>query len=216
MTAPLIADISAGSATARAEFETTFADAWRADDQSAAHDMLNALAGAASGSPQALEVLVSVLSVNGLARPAVRRILLDPQDIDDVEQAALATAALKVDQFDGRSRFTTWLFTIASNEAKMLLRTRSRRPNESGGSIGEDIEPGYVARLSTILGNRDVIERAMAALSDELRVVLVAREVQRLDYDEIASTYELPVGTVRSRLHRARAALARELRSAEH
>lgn len=209
MSSQLVASVADGSPRARAELESRFASAWSAPDRAEGHELLDALASAAAASPHALEALITVLQTNRVAQPAIRRFIIDADDIDDIEQATMAQVALKVEQFDGRSKFATWVFTVAGNEAKMMLRSRQRRP-QTGDAVPEI---GYLARLSTILGQRDEIERALAALPEDLRAVLIAREVEQLDYDEIAAHLELPIGTVRSRLHRARSVLAAQLRT---
>lgn len=181
----------------------------RGDDarSATASDLLDELAKSAVLHDQSLETLLSLIITNGLARPAIRRILISAQDVEDAEQRTLASVALGLEGFEQRSRFTTWLHTVASNEAKMLVRSRSRRPEDPTNS--DDMpEAPFLARLSTILGDRDLVERALAALPDDKRQVLVLRDVEGLDYQEISDHLDIPIGTVRSRLSRAREALA--------
>lgn len=181
----------------------------RGDDarSGTASDLLDELAKSAVSNDQSLETLLSIIITNGLARPAIRRILISAQDVEDAEQRTLASVALGLGGFEQRSRFTTWLHTVASNEAKMLVRSRSRRPEDP---TDRDYMPEapFLARLSTILGDRDLVERALAALPDDKRQVLVLRDVEGLDYQEISDHLDIPIGTVRSRLSRAREALA--------
>lgn len=185
-----------------------FAEWWAAHD-SRAHTVLDTLAQAASTDTAALDALLCLIDRHGLSRPALRRILIAIDDVADAEQSTLAVVATKVGQYHGSARFTTWLHQVASNEAKMLIRARERRP--SSAAEEPPVAP-FLARLSTMLANRDVIERAFVALPDDYRNVLVRREIDGLDYEEIAATLGIPIGTVRSRLSRARAMLVELLR----
>ena len=133
----------------------------------------------------------------------------DEDDADDVTQRVLVRLHERLADWEGRARFTTWLHQVATNEAKMLIRSRSRRPITTNDDRIPEI--GYLARLSTLVGDRDVIDRALRALPDLYREVLLLREVEQLGYDEIADRLEVPIGTVRSRLAKARQLLARAI-----
>jgi len=199
----LVRSLVGGSSAARSQIEQQYRSL-RGSEDDGQHQLIDSLADAAKGSPAAMETLLGLVQTHTLAMPAIRRILLNAADIEDTEQAVLATVALRLQQFDGRSRFTTWLYQVASNEAKGLLRMRSRRP-ATGAELPDS---GYLAHLSTLLGQRDLIDRALAELPEKSREVLIAREVQQMDYEEIAAAFGVPVGTVRSRLHRARELMA--------
>ncbi len=205
----LIALVMSGAASATTSFESRYR---RLRDDGSGEDqiLLDELAAAAKESAPALELLLRVVRSNGLARPAIRRLIVNTDDVEDVEQASLACVAVRLSTFEGRSRFTTWLHTVATNEAKLLLRTRSRRPTSDRSAV----EQTYLARLSTLLGERDALERAINLLPPDQRDVLIAREIDGYGYDEIASRLGIPVGTVRSRLHRAREMVAGYLRQA--
>lgn len=183
----------------------------RREDDPGAHGLLDRLA-ADIADPDILEVVLRIVAEHHLARPAIRRVLLDPHDVDDAEQATLASVALSRARYDGRSRFTTWLHQVALNEARMLVRARARRPATPSAAPPEN---GVSGRLSSLVANRDAIDQALAALPDDQRVVIELRELHDFDYDEIAARLELPVGTVRSRLHRGRAALAAAVAAAQ-
>lgn len=193
--------------TARERFDRRFDELWLANEADAT-TALNELAAAASTHSSALEALLGVVQRHRLAQPGIRSLILDPHDIEDLEQAVLAVVATRLDQFAGRSKFTTWLFTVGKNEARMLLRHRSRRPR-TGAELPET---GYLARLSTLLVERDLVERSLESLPEEFRVVLLLREVEHLEYSEIAARLDVPVGTVRSRLSRARQLMASAVR----
>lgn len=173
-------------------------------------ELLDELAARAGSDEVALSALLSLIDRHGLARAALRRTLVDNDDVDEAEQSTMAVVAFKIDSFDGRARFTTWLYQVARNEAKMLIRSRSRRP---ATPVAEPELTPFLARLSTLLANRDVIDRAFEALPEEYRRPLRLREFDGLEYDEIAATLGIPIGTVRSRLSRGRARLVEQLRS---
>lgn len=185
--------------------------AWWAERDPAASELLDELARRGRNDAEALDLLLTLVVRHRIARPALHRTLIDQNDIADAEQATLAAVAMRLDRFDGRSRFTTWLHAIADNEAKMLIRSRERRP--STPTDQPEVAP-FLARLSTILADRDVIDRALAGLPDRLRRPLELRELDGLDYAEIAATLEIEIGTVRSRLSRGRAELVTILRHA--
>jgi len=184
-----------------------------ADGNDAAAAILDALAKAAPSNGAALETLLDLVYRHGLARSGIRRVLISEQDVADAEQATLASVALNIEKFEGRSRFTTWLHQIGLNEARMMVRTRERRP--PGPPAVEPVhDAAFFARLSTIVGNRDLVMRALQALPDHYRDVVVLRELEGLEYEEISSNLDVPVGTVRSRLSRGREMLAAAVRAA--
>ncbi|MEZ5381482.1 MAG: sigma-70 family RNA polymerase sigma factor [Microthrixaceae bacterium] len=156
---------------------------------------------------------------------AVCRGIAGADDAADATQAALMSVVRGLPRFDGRARFTTWSHRIAVNAALDELRRRKRRPEPvdplggSGDSSRERRElEGVPATSKVAMGtpsidpaalvvDRQVVEAALAALREEFRVPLVLAEYGGLEYSEIAETLEIPVGTVRSRIARARAQL---------
>lgn len=136
-------------------------------------------------------------------------------DAEDVAQEAFVQAYVKLRSFAGGSSFYTWLYRIAVNAA--ISRKRRRREQTSVDSQREQLglEPqddGERADERLLREERAVmVQRALSRLSDEHRTILVLREIDDYDYDEIARILELPVGTVRSRLHRARLQLKEQL-----
>jgi RNA polymerase sigma-70 factor (ECF subfamily) len=135
-------------------------------------------------------------------------------DAEDVAQEAFVQAYVKLRTFAGGSAFYTWLYRIAVNAA--ISRRRRRReqtalsPRDELGL--EPLDGGERADERLLREERAVqVQRALGRLSDEHRTILVLREIEDCDYDEIAQILELPVGTVRSRLHRARLQLKEQL-----
>ncbi len=141
-----------------------------------------------------------------------RRIAGTSRDADDACQEALIKIARALPRFDGRSSFGTWAYRIATNAALDELRKRHRRP----GLHAVDDEPAEAAdprgqRTIELVDERSALEAALDTLSDELRSAVVLRDVADLDYQEIAEVLDVPIGTVKSRIARGRAALAKQL-----
>ncbi|MGL4744837.1 MAG: sigma-70 family RNA polymerase sigma factor, partial [Dermatophilaceae bacterium] len=198
------------SAGAEDEVAASFTAWWSSRDDRA-HELLDALAAGAADATW-LGVLLRLCDQFHLARSGVRRVLLDEHDVADAEQAALAATALGVGNFDGRSRFTTWLHQVALNEARMLIRTRDRRPSTPVAEMPEATASAFVARISTLVADQEALRAALDNLAEPLREVLLLREARGLSYEEVAAALDVPVGTVRSRLNRARSVLAQALR----
>lgn len=138
------------------------------------------------------------------------------EDARDVVQDAFVQAFLKLETFRQNSAFYTWLYRIAFNIA--ASRYRQRRPTasverlrEATGEEPADVQPSPPECLEQEERCRQV-QQAIAGLGDEYRAVLVLREIDGCCYETIAEILDLPVGTVRSRLHRARLQLRDELK----
>lgn len=141
------------------------------------------------------------------------RILADPEEARDAAQDAFTTAFRKLAQFRGDAAFTTWLHRIAVNACYDELRRAKRRPMlHTATSDDGTPEPGPPSgdHADEVAGTLDVA-RALAAIPHDFRIALVLADVEDLPYDEIARVLEVPVGTVKSRVHRGRIALAKEL-----
>lgn len=150
----------------------------------------------------------------------VTRYLHDPVEALDVAQEAFIKAYRALPSFRGDSAFYTWLYRIAINTAKNHLVAQSRRPpaddidaqdaEQFGGETGLK---DYATPERMLM--RDEIERTIAAaieaLPDELRTAITLRELEGLSYEEIAQAMECPIGTVRSRIFRAREAIEARL-----
>lgn len=142
-----------------------------------------------------------------------RRILGRDADAADATQDALIAAVKGLARFDGQAAFSTWIYRIATNTCLDHLRRMRRRPTTSL----DDAESLVEARSATSpafdtgVAERLAITEALAALPEEFRVAVVLRDVADLDYADIALTLGVPIGTVRSRIARGRAAMARQL-----
>jgi RNA polymerase sigma-70 factor (ECF subfamily) len=136
-------------------------------------------------------------------------------EAEDVAQEAFVQAYVKLSSFAGDSQFYTWLYRIAVNSA--ISRRRKRREETSVDrtreTTGDEPHDGTEQAEDRLLREERavLVQRALARLSDEHRTILVLREIENCDYEQIAQVFEIPVGTVRSRLHRARLQLKDEL-----
>jgi RNA polymerase sigma-70 factor (ECF subfamily) len=140
------------------------------------------------------------------------------EDARDVAQEAFVSAFQKLHTFRGRSAFYSWLFRIAMNVAVSRKRKRTRPTvsieavRDLGGGEPSDMHPEVVPGYSLEAAERQTAVRAaLAELPEEFRAVLVLKEMEDLKYEEIAEILGIPIGTVRSRIHRARAELREKL-----
>jgi len=145
------------------------------------------------------------------------RILGDPEEAADASQDTFLAALRKLNTFRGDSAFTTWLHRVAVNACYDSLRKKRRRPllQIVRDEDDERPEPALPApdHADDVVFSVDVA-RALLEIPEEFRMVLVMADVQDLPYDEIAGVLEIPVGTVKSRVFRGRAALGRALGAA--
>ena len=131
-------------------------------------------------------------------------------DAEDVTQETFLTAFRKLDQFERRSSFYTWLHRIAFNSAIDLQRRKKRTRNQfASGDMTETVEPKeqqLVSPASIVMTKETVcqVQLALSRLDEERRNIIVLRDLQGIDYAEIGIMLGIPLGTVRSRLHRAR------------
>jgi RNA polymerase sigma-70 factor (ECF subfamily) len=144
-----------------------------------------------------------------------RRITGHDADAADAAQDAMIAIVRNLDRFDGRSSFGTWAYRIATNASLDELRRRKRRPvptssDDDEHSYREHADPDSGARVEAI-GDHLALDAALRTLSDEFRLPVVLRDVADLDYAEIAEVLDIPAGTVKSRIARGRAALAKAL-----
>jgi RNA polymerase sigma-70 factor (ECF subfamily) len=175
---------------------------------------------AQSGDKRAFELLVMKYQ-RKLGR-LLSRFVRDPAEVEDVAQEAFIKAYRALPTFRGESAFYTWLYRIAINTAKNYLVALGRRaPTTVGVDIddAENFEDADQLRdtstpESELEGKEiaGVVNKAMDAMPEDLRTAITLREIEGLSYEEIASVMNCPIGTVRSRIFRAREAIATELR----
>lgn len=150
------------------------------------------------------------------------RMLRDQSEIEDVMQEAFIKAYRALPQFRGDSAFYTWLYRIAINTARNWMASQSRRPSspslhqsEDGETFDEIDNLTDINTPESLLASREIAESvndSIQALPAELRTAIVLREIEGLSYEEIAQAMGCPIGTVRSRIFRAREAIATKLR----
>ncbi|CAN5796795.1 RNA polymerase sigma factor RpoE [soil metagenome] len=192
----LLNDALAGSPSARAALLETAAGL-RASRKEELDLILDDLATrAAGGDDTALEMLLELVHRLGLARPAITSMVMDSGQVDDIAQLALIAVEQRIGQYEGRAKFRTWLWTVARNEALMSLRRRQALPVEEIPETG--------ARFSSMIAGRQTIKAIIEGLPDPYRETLSLQLYADLDYDAIAGRLGVPVGTVRSRLAKAR------------
>jgi RNA polymerase sigma-70 factor, ECF subfamily len=170
---------------------------------------------AQAGSRAAFDMLV--LKYQRRVERLLSRSVRDPADVADLCQETFLAAYRALPAFRGESAFYTWIYRIAINAAK---RHRGRqRPVESldddEGTFGTDASPSDDATPEALLAGRQLareLDNAVADLAEDQRRALLLREVDGLSYDEIGDLMDCPPGTVRSRIFRAREAVAARLR----
>lgn len=175
---------------------------------------------AQQGEQKAFEMLMSKYQ-RRLFR-LITRFVKDEHDVNDVAQEAMIKAYRALPGFRGESAFYTWLYRIAINTAKNFLITLGKRPFVSAEAANEE---GDVLDLSDQVAdyhtpeaemvNREILQTVEAAISklpDDLRKAITLREMDGLSYEEIAQIMDCPIGTVRSRIFRAREVIAKDLR----
>lgn len=150
------------------------------------------------------------------------RLIRDPAEVEDVTQEAFVKAYRALSNFRGESAFYTWLYRIGVNTAKNYLVSQNRRAPTSTAADADEAENfddgDQLRDINTpenLLSSKqmaDTVTTAMEALPEELRTAIVLREIEGLSYEEIAKIMDCPIGTVRSRIFRARDAVAEKLR----
>ncbi|WP_404402600.1 RNA polymerase sigma factor RpoE [Idiomarina seosinensis] len=151
----------------------------------------------------------------------ISRYVKQPGDVADVAQEAFIKAYKALPKFRGDSAFYTWLYRIAVNTAKNYLVAQGRKPPsadidaddaeyiESAGALKDSASPERQLLTDEI---QSVVLKAMEDLPDDLRQAITLREIEGLGYEEIAVAMDCPIGTVRSRIFRAREAIDNQLR----
>ena len=172
------------------------------------------------GDKQAFGLLVEKYQ-RKLAR-LLSRFIRDPAEVEDVTQEAFIKAYRALPAFRGDSAFYTWLYRIGINTAKNYLMALGRRAPTSTEVEAEDaegFEEGEQLRdintpESVLLSNEiaETVNRTIEQLPEELRKAIQMREIEGMSYEDIAEAMNCPIGTVRSRIFRAREAIAEQLR----
>lgn len=172
------------------------------------------------GDKRAFELLVAKYQ-RKLAR-LLSRLIRDPAEVEDVAQEAFIKAYRALPSFRGESAFYTWLYRIGINTAKNYLVAMGRRApttTEFDSEDAENFEDGDQLRDVNTPENElmskqiaQTVNATMEALPEELRTAIVLREIDGLSYEEIATVMNCPIGTVRSRIFRARETIAERLR----
>ncbi|HEU4924943.1 MAG TPA: RNA polymerase sigma factor RpoE [Burkholderiales bacterium] len=178
------------------------------------------VARAQRGDKQAFELLVEKYQ-RKLAR-LLSRFIRDPAEVEDVTQEAFIKAYRALPAFRGDSAFYTWLYRIGINTAKNYLMAMGRRAPTSTEVEAEDaegFEEGEQLRdintpESVLLSNEiaRTVNATIEQLPEELRTAIQMREIEGMSYEDIAKAMDCPIGTVRSRIFRAREAIAERLR----
>lgn len=150
------------------------------------------------------------------------RLIRDPAEVEDVVQESFIKAYRALPNFRGESAFYTWLYRIGINTAKNYLVAMGRRPQvttEIEIEDAENFEDGNELRTmdtpETELMGKEIaqtVNDTVASLPEELRTAITLREIEGLSYEEIATLMDCPIGTVRSRIFRARETIAQKLR----
>jgi RNA polymerase sigma-70 factor (ECF subfamily) len=170
------------------------------------------------GDKRAFDLLV--LKYQHKVMSLISRYVSDSAEVQDVAQEAFIKAYRAIGRFRGDSAFYTWLYRIAANTAKNYLVARGRRPPgsdidaedaeflEMGGALKDVDAPDEQLAAGEL---REMVEATIKALPEDLRAALTLREYDGLSYEEIAAVMECPVGTVRSRIFRAREAVDKQV-----
>lgn len=173
---------------------------------------------AQKGDSRAFDLLV--LKYQHKVASVVSRLVSEPDAIEDVVQEAFIKAYRALPGFRGDSQFFTWIYRIATNTAKNHLESMGRRPSYRGQDIDEVAQIDMPEKLRDqdtpdgLLARRQLeehLQSALSALPEDLKVALTLREFEGMSYQEISEIMDTPIGTVRSRIFRARESIENEL-----
>lgn len=173
---------------------------------------------AQGGDSRAFDLLV--LKHQHKVASVVAKLVSEPDTIEDIVQESFVKAYRALPGFRGDSAFFTWIYRIATNTAKNHMETLSRRPSYRGQDIDDVVAVDSPASLREhdtpdgILARGQLetqLQSSLKALPEDLRVALTLREFEGMSYQEISVIMETPIGTVRSRIFRAREIIEREL-----
>ena len=176
-----------------------------------------------AGDKKAFDLLVSKYHQRVIR--LISRLVRNPAEVEDIAQEAFIKAYRSIGQFRGDSAFYTWLYRIAVNSAKNALMASNRRPipmsdlmksdeNEEGEAWPVESAIDFQTP-EALLASRQVaqtVDAAIESLAEYLRTAIMLREIEGLTYEEIAEAMNCPIGTVRSRIFRARETISKQLR----
>lgn len=171
------------------------------------------------GDKKAFDVLV--LKYQNKVANLISRYIRDQAEVLDVTQEAFIKAYRALPKFRGDSAFYTWLYRVAINTAKNHLAAQSRRPpgDDIEAETAEQMDMGVALkegdtpeRMALQREIAETVQQAMDDLPEDLRTAITLRELEGLTYEEIAQAMDCPIGTVRSRIFRAREAIDNRLR----
>jgi RNA polymerase sigma-70 factor (ECF subfamily) len=153
------------------------------------------------------------------------RMLGNREEAEDVSQEVFITVFKSIDSFRGDAKFSTWLYRVTANHCKNRIKYLARRHDRSKSEFDERIDRKAAAGGTTAPSEirrpdhqvegaetAELIQRLIAELEEDHRVLIVLRDIEELSYEEICQITDLPEGTVKSRLHRARQALRKKLK----
>ncbi len=219
---PVDADQGTGQVGARSEMREEASITAHTQAVGQHDDDLAAIERASAGDSAAFEVLVR--KYQGWVFTLAYRMLGDHADAEEMAQEIFLKAYCALKRFERRSKFSTWLYSIATNHCLNRVESRRRRPRSQdvGGSERAQGNPGALEErvADPAPGPEQALERddlrrmvqqQLLRLTPEHRAILVLRDIQELAYEEIGELLDLPPGTVRSRLHRARMELKERL-----
>lgn len=175
-----------------------------------------------AGDQKAFELLV--IKYQRRIQRLIGRMVRDVDLVEDIAQETFIRAYRALAQFRGEAQFYTWLYRIAINTAKKALMDLKRNPTVSENSFksDDDDETSHLENELTssetpdaVLASKEIaqiINLALEALPEDLRMAVTLREIEGLSYEEIAETMNCPIGTVRSRIFRAREAISQKVK----
>jgi len=173
-----------------------------------------------AGDKQAFDLLV--IKYQRKIMRLLSRMIRDPAEIEDVAQESFIKAYRALPQFRGESAFYTWLYRIAINTARNWLASNKRAPstpsafeNEEGETFNESDVLTDSSNPESEMASRQIAETVNKAINDlpeELRNAIVMREIDGMSYEDIAQSMNCPIGTVRSRIFRAREAISQKVK----
>ena len=178
---------------------------------------------AQQGEQQAFEMLV--IKYQRRIERLIGRMVRDAELVQDIAQESFIRAYRALPQFRGDSAFYTWLYRIAVNTAKkalvdlkrdpVIFESAMHLPDDGDETSSREFEPSDGETPDAVLASKEIaqaVNAAVEALSEDLRQAITLREIEGLSYEEIADVMNCPIGTVRSRIFRAREAIAVRLR----